>query len=167
MWCSPSRIWWVKKKEEEKKLEYFCWWHMTSAGKKKKDVVSLVSAPAILGTGSTQDPNLAPPVCFHKALEQQKSFPWAADRSSIQAGGCADNVRCQGTSKHSLLLNHDSSSLCSCQGLWLGKFLWESWKSHGWVFVCLRALWKPIHMISRSAHANENPVLAGPLITWL
>lgn len=72
---------------------------MTLALQERKDVFSLVSAPATLAAGSTPDLNLASPVCFHKALKQQKSFPWAADRSSIQADGCAVNVRCQGTYK--------------------------------------------------------------------
>lgn len=64
-----------QKKDEKRKLRYFCLSHMTLAVWERKDVVSLVSAPAILGAGSTQDPSLASPVCFHKALKQERSFP--------------------------------------------------------------------------------------------
>lgn len=65
----------LMSQKEGKKKRYFCLCRMTLALQERKDVFLLVSVPAILATGSTQDLNLASPVSFHKALELQKSFP--------------------------------------------------------------------------------------------
>lgn len=108
-----------RERGEKRKIILFQWC-VTLALQVRKHVVSLVSAPAIFGTGSIQDPSSVSPVCLHKALKPQRSLPWAADRSSIQSDGCAVNLRCQGACKHNSFLTHDSSSLCSCQGFWLG-----------------------------------------------
>ena len=113
----------TRKRKKNKRIILFPW-HTTLALQARKYVVSLVSAPAILGTGLLQDPTSASPVCCHKALTPQRSLPWAAcsciDRSSIQSDGSAVNVRCQGACKHNPFLMHDSSSLCSRQGFWFG-----------------------------------------------